>query len=208
MNACSMPNASSSTLAIGATQFVVQLAFEITWWVAGSYWSSLTPSTMVRSSPLAGSLITAFWAPASRCFAAGQGGRVPPLGGRADPPFRAPRLEVLGRLVAVREQPRRLDDDLGTELLPREAGRITFGQHLELVAVDRDAVGRRADFALVGTQHGVVLEQVREGRGVGDVVDRHEVEVCSALLRCSEEVAADPAESVDADLHGHRREPP
>ncbi len=36
MKPCSMPNASSSTLAIGATQFVVHEAFEITWWFAGS----------------------------------------------------------------------------------------------------------------------------------------------------------------------------
>ena len=36
MKPCSTPKASSSTLTIGATQLVVQLAFEITWWVAGS----------------------------------------------------------------------------------------------------------------------------------------------------------------------------
>ena len=36
MKPCSMPNASSITFAIGATQFVVHEAFEITWWLAGS----------------------------------------------------------------------------------------------------------------------------------------------------------------------------
>ena len=54
MNPCSMPNASSSTFAIGATQLVVHEALEMTLCVAGSYRSSLTPRTIVRSSPLAG----------------------------------------------------------------------------------------------------------------------------------------------------------
>ena len=43
-----------STLAIGARQLVVQEALEITWCLAGSYLSSLTPSTMVTSSFFAG----------------------------------------------------------------------------------------------------------------------------------------------------------
>ena len=33
-----MPKLSSSTLAIGATQLVVQEAFEMMWCAAGSYW--------------------------------------------------------------------------------------------------------------------------------------------------------------------------
>ena len=70
MNAISRPNASSSTLAIGATQLVVQDAFEITLCWEGSYISSFTPRTTVRSSPLAGALITTFSAPASMCLLA------------------------------------------------------------------------------------------------------------------------------------------
>src|SRR4051812_13490537 len=65
-----MPNDSSSTLASGATQFVVQLALDRMWCCAGSYLSSLTPMTTVRSSPLAGAEMTTFLAPASRCLRA------------------------------------------------------------------------------------------------------------------------------------------
>src|SRR5512132_2392829 len=68
MEAISRPNASSSTLAIGATQLVVHDAFEITLCWEGSYASSFTPRTTVRSSPLAGALITTFSAPASMCL--------------------------------------------------------------------------------------------------------------------------------------------
>src|SRR5215217_6760480 len=52
-----MPNASLIAFAIGARQFVVQLAFEMIVCLAGSYLSSLTPSTTVKSSPLAGAEI-------------------------------------------------------------------------------------------------------------------------------------------------------
>src|SRR6266536_2421138 len=66
----SMPKASSSTLAIGTTELVVQDALEMTSWLAGSYLPSLTPITMVTSSPLAGAEMITLRAPASRCWAA------------------------------------------------------------------------------------------------------------------------------------------
>ncbi len=56
-----MPKFSSSTLAIGATQLVVQEALEMMWCCAGSYLSWLTPITMVMSSSLAGAEIRTFW---------------------------------------------------------------------------------------------------------------------------------------------------
>src|SRR6516225_9196966 len=65
-----MPKLSASTLAIGATQFVVHEALEITSCCAGSYLSSLTPITIVMSSPLAGAEMITFRAPAVRCPAA------------------------------------------------------------------------------------------------------------------------------------------
>src|SRR3712207_1453380 len=66
----SMPKLSLSTLASGASQLVVQdallmIVFE------PSYFSWLTPMTMVRSSPVAGAEITDFLAPpASTCLRA------------------------------------------------------------------------------------------------------------------------------------------
>src|SRR5579863_7658244 len=62
-----MPKLSRSTLAIGATQFVVQEALEMIVWASGSYLSSLTPITIVMSSSLAGAEMMTFFAPASMC---------------------------------------------------------------------------------------------------------------------------------------------
>src|SRR5581483_961149 len=66
----STPKASSSTFAIGATQFVVHDAFEMIECRSGSYASSFTPSTSVMSGSVAGAEMITFFAPASRCFCA------------------------------------------------------------------------------------------------------------------------------------------
>ena len=60
----SIVKASLSTFASGATQFVVHDAFEMMLWAEASYWSSLTPSTTVRSGSVAGAEMITFSAPA------------------------------------------------------------------------------------------------------------------------------------------------
>src|SRR5262245_49024408 len=65
-----MPNVWCSTFASGARQLVVHDAFEMIWCFAGSYLSSLTPSTTVMSGPFAGAVMTTFFAPAATCLAA------------------------------------------------------------------------------------------------------------------------------------------
>ena len=63
----SMPKPSfNRTWTTGARQLVVQLALEMMLCLAGSYLPSLTPSTMVMSSFLAGAEMMTFFAPASR----------------------------------------------------------------------------------------------------------------------------------------------
>src|SRR5512136_3214275 len=63
MKARLMVYLSCTTFAAGARQFVVQEAFETTWCLDGSYISSLTPNTTVRSSPSAGAEMMTFLAP-------------------------------------------------------------------------------------------------------------------------------------------------
>src|SRR5581483_1068605 len=55
-----MPKVSCSTLTMGARQFVVQEALEITLCLAASYLSSFTPRTMVTSSLVAGAEMMTF----------------------------------------------------------------------------------------------------------------------------------------------------
>ena len=63
-----MPKLSRSTLATVARQLVVQEALETSSCLAGSYFPSFTPSTIVMSGSLAGAVMTTFFAPACRCF--------------------------------------------------------------------------------------------------------------------------------------------
>src|SRR5271154_5876744 len=71
INPVSMPMPSLiKTYTNGARQLVVQLALEIILCLAASYSPSLTPITMVLTSPLAGAEIITFLAPACRWPAA------------------------------------------------------------------------------------------------------------------------------------------
>ena len=56
-----IPQCASSTFTTGARQLVVQLAFEITLCFAASYLFSLTPSTSVMSSFVAGAEMMTFF---------------------------------------------------------------------------------------------------------------------------------------------------
>ena len=130
------------------------------------------------------------------------------LGRRADDHLLGAGLEMGRRLLPIREQAGRLDHDLGADLLPRELRGISLREHTQLVAVDGDPVLRDRHLAVEATQDRVVLQQMREGLRVRDVVDADEVDVRARLPGGAQEVAADPSETVDTDLHAHRGEPP
>jgi hypothetical protein len=115
---------------------------------------------------------------------------------------------MLGRAVAVGEEPGGLDDDLGSQFLPRELRGVLLAQDLNRLAVEADLVARVLDLAGERAESRVVLRQMGEGRGVGDVVDRDEVDVEAALPGGPEQVAPDAAEAVDTDRYGNGDPPP
>ena len=146
------------------------------WCFAGSYLSSLTPEDDrdVRA-----------------------------LRRRRDDHLLRARGEVLGGAVAAGEDAGRLEHDVDAEVLPRQLRRILDRQHLELVAVDGDSFAAGLDVGVQVAEHRVVLEQMRERGGVGEIVDRDEIDVLGAQRR-AHDVAPDAAEPVDPDLHCHR----
>ena len=75
------------------------------------------------------------------------------------------------------------------------------------MAVDLDRVSARRDALRQGPKRGVVLQQVREGLGVADVVDGDELHVRVELEGRPEDVPADAPETVDANLDRHTRDP-
>ena len=170
MNPRSIPNESSSTFAIGATQFVVHEAFEMIECFSASYASSLTPSTSVMSGSVAGAEMTTFFAPASRCFCASS---------------------------RVREEARRLDHDVDLEVAPGQVRRIALRKPCQRGAVHLQRPAFDLDVTVEVPERRVVLQEVRHRRDVAEVVERDDLEVPAAVERSAKEVAADPAESVD-----------
>ena len=112
-------------------------------------------------------------------------------------------LQVQRRLVAVGEEPGRLDDHVDAEIAPRQLRRVTVLQHLQQVAVDGDAALGLLDLLGQDAEDRVVLQQVRHLVERAEVVDRHEVDVGAARPCGPEEVAADATEAVDADAYRH-----
>jgi hypothetical protein len=130
-----------------------------------------------------------------------------PLAGRGDDDLLRARRQVLGGVVAAREEARGLDDDVHAEVAPRQLAGVALLEDLQRLAVDGQAVAGHLDRAGVGPEDRVVLEQVRERVVVGEVVDRHPLDVRARGLRGAEDVAADAAEAVDANPDGHAGSP-
>ena len=150
-----IPKVSLSTLTSGATQLVVQEALDTTVCCAGSYLSSLTPMTTVKSSPLAG------------------GGNNHLLG---------PALKVAGGLLGVCEEARGLDDQLDPEVAPRNLGGVPLGKDLDGPTVDNDVAVGSFDGTRIPAVVCVVLEEVGVGLGVREIVDGYDFELVRMSL--------------------------
>ena len=175
-----MPNLSLSTLATGARQFVVQLAFEMHLCSAVSL-SSLTPRTQVRSGPLAGALITTFLR-------------------RRQSGCRSPALSAVMR---PRNTPV-LSSTTSTPSSPQgNVGRVALGHGLDLLAVDGQVLVVVGDRARVAAVNAVVLQQRGQRLVVGQVVDAHDLEHVGLGHQAAEHQPADTAESIDTDANCH-----
>ena len=58
------------------------------------------------------------------------------------------------------------------------------------------------DFLMQGSEHGVVLEQVRQGFRIGKIVHRDEFDVLPVEAR-PDDVPANAAEAINANFHCH-----
>jgi len=113
--------------------------------------------------------------------------------------------EVLPRVVGLGEPAGGLEHDVDAERPPRERGRILLLQHRDAMSVDRDRLRIVRDHAVVRPVHGIIPEEVRERLGVGEVVDRRNLERGAPLHRCADHLPPNPTEPVNADANRHDR---
>ncbi|MNY11394.1 hypothetical protein D3C86_1444220 [compost metagenome] len=129
-------------------------------------------------------------------------GDVLALGRSRDDDLLGAGVEVGLGLGGVGEDAGRLDDDLGAELLPGDHGGVALGRDLDLAAVDDDGALGVIDRAGVDAVDRVVLEEVSERLGVGQVVDADELQL-GVLEADAQHLATDTTETVNPHFSGH-----
>ena len=94
------------------------------------------------------------------------------------------------------------DDDLRACGGPVQLGGITLGEDFDLLAIDGNEVF--AGDYIIGdvAQNRIVLKKMGEDCGTGEVVYGNEINL-RVTQSCAEDVAADAAESIDANLNCH-----
>ena len=125
------------------------------------------------------------------------------LGRRRDDHLLRPTPIDMGfRLRGVGEESRRFDHDVDPQVPPGQVARILLGEDPHPSPIDLEGITIRADVSRVVAQDRVVLQEVSQGRRIRDVVDGRDLKVAPAVGR-AEDIAADTAESIDANLHRH-----
>ena len=69
---------------------------------------------------------------------------------RRDDDLLRTRVDVLLRALAIGEEARRLEDDVDTQVAPRQRGRVALGEHLHLLACRAEHAVRKLHLALEG----------------------------------------------------------
>ena len=115
----------------------------------------------------------------------------------------APASRCFCAALAVGEEAGAFQRDVDAVGGVRQLGRVALGGDVDALAVDDHVVAVGVDFAREGAVDAVALEQQGVGLGVGEIVDRDQLEPAVGPLedRARDE-AADAAEAVDRNF-GH-----
>lgn len=96
------------------------------------------------------------------------------------------------------------ENDVGSELGPRNIGGIAFGANRNRFAVDNESVVGEGDLTTLETAVGaVVLEKNREILRVRQIVDPDDVEFFGGFHHATENETTDTTETVDTNIDSH-----
>ena len=130
-------------------------------------------------------------------------GQVGALGRGRDQHALGAGVEMLLAAFAVGEEAGAFERDVDAIGLVRQLGRVALGGDLDALAVDDQIVAVGLDLAREAPVDAVALEQPGVGLGVGEVVDRDQLEPAIGPLEDrARDQPADAAEAVDCNF-GH-----
>src|ERR1700677_1761317 len=115
--------------------------------------------------------------------------------------FDRPAQMLLG-IIGVGETSGRFEHDLNADGFTWKLGLIFLAENLKDVTVDSNGVGSGRDLIAQVSENGVVLEQVGERLGAGEIVDRDEFNV-RIFQRSAQDIASDASKAVDAYFNSH-----
>ena len=110
--------------------------------------------------------------------------------------------QMLGGILGVGEAAGRFDHDLGAHAGPVDFGGVLGGENLDPLAVHHDGVGLGDHFPVQPAEHRIVLEQVRQRLGIGQIVGGDEFYV-GVVQAGANDISSDAAEAVDAYFNCH-----
>ena len=92
-------------------------------------------------------------------------------------------------------------------LPPGDVGGIAMAGNSDMPAIDDNPLFIGADILLIDPHYRIILQQVRQGGIVGEIVDRHHLDIRKGRIPAEgpEDVPADTAETVDSYFHCHIR---
>src|ERR1041385_4225031 len=99
--------------------------------------------------------------------------------------------------VAARKKSGRFQNHVHAEIFPRKISGIAFLQDLNFMAANNDVLGIETDLAVELAMDRVPFQKMRQGVGVGEIVDGGDA-FDVALVHRAKDVATDSAEAVDA----------
>jgi len=126
------------------------------------------------------------------------------LGRRGHDDLLGTGIDVLLAGLFGQEEAGALQHQVDVDVAPGQVRRVALSGQADGLAVDNQVLAVDGDIALEVAVHGVVLEHVSQIVGIQQVVDTHDLDVVSEILRDrAEGHAADTAKTVNAYFDSH-----
>ena len=131
-------------------------------------------------------------------------GQIDTLARRGDQHLLCARVDMLLRARAIGEEAGAFQDELDPKVAVREVCGIALGGDADALAVDHQILPFGGHRTGIFAMHAVSAEQPCVRLGVGEVVDRHQLELTRALLKDRpRDESPNAPEPVDRNLDRH-----